>query len=347
MLDMILREAQALPLEEKRRLVEGVRALIAEEASRASLDGSPSACPRCGSPDFIRKGHGSDGRQRWKCKACGRTFSARTGLVIANSKLGAATWQEFAERTLAGGSLRECARACHVCLRTSWFMRMRLFEVMRGALQPFRTGETVSAQVDGLYLDESLTGNHGGSRTRMPRRRHAHGHAEGTRGISGLKVCVECAANDLGDEFARVCSRGRPTDAQLEESLSGIVDGSWVSSDEHAAYYRVLPRLGAAEHVPTNSRKASHGELGLVNSLHQRLREFLAPFHSVSTKWLERYLWFFMWAEQARRSEADGAQTLSGQLARGTYGGTRRALIDEPQPIWDYWEAKSARSTVV
>ena len=36
------------------------------------------------------------------------------------------------------------------------------------------------------------------------------------RGISSLKVCVVCGANDLGDSFCRLAGRGRPTDAQLK-----------------------------------------------------------------------------------------------------------------------------------
>lgn len=184
-------------------------------------------------------------------------------------------------------------------------MRMRLFEVMGAALQAFRTGPTVSCQFDGTYLNESLTGNRARSRTGMPRRPHRNGESDHARGISREKVCVVCAANDLGDEFAAVCGRGRPTDAGLRGSLAGVVDGSWVSTDDHASYARVLPSLGVAEHVATATRDARGGELELVDAMHQRLKIFLAPFHGVSTRWLGRYLDCFRWLEQARHSDAD------------------------------------------
>lgn len=228
-----------------------------------------------------------------------------------------------------------------MCPGTSWFMRMRLFEVMGAALQAFRTGPTVSCQFDGTYLNESLTGNRARSRTGMPRRPHRNGESVHARGISREKVCVVCAANDLGDEFAAVCGRGRPTDAGLRGSLAGVVDGSWVSTDDHASYARVLPSLGVAEHVATATRDARGGELELVDAMHQRLKIFLAPFHGVSTRWLGRYLDCFRWLEQARHSDADRGETLSGQLAAGRYAHTRRDLIEEPQPLWDYWEARA------
>ena len=152
--------------------------------------GTPDRCPRCGSADFCRKGHDAHGFQRWRCRSCGRTFSAKTGSVLAMSKLDAATWAAYAEGTLAGMSLRELADSCSVCLRTSWFMRMRLFEVMGSALAPFRKGPSVSCQADGLCLDESLAGSRGRSDIQMPGKAHAHGHAVHPRGISSRKVCL-------------------------------------------------------------------------------------------------------------------------------------------------------------
>ncbi|WP_130812449.1 IS1595 family transposase [Olsenella sp. Marseille-P4559] len=337
---MILHRLEDLSLEEKREVAERLRALIAEDVADRASAGDPGRCPRCGSADLARKGHGRDGSQRWRCGSCGRTFSARTGSVLAASKLPAATWADYVEGTLAGESLRALARRCGVCPGTSWFMRMRLLEVMGAALQPFRCGPTVSCQVDGTYVNESLSGSRARSARGMPRRAHRNGQGVRRRGVSRDKVCVVCAANDVGDGFAAVCGRGRPTDAGLRGSLAGIVDGSWVSTDDHTSYARVLPRLGVAEHVPTASGAAGNGELGLVNAMHQWLKIFLEPFHGVSTRWLQRYLDFFCWLEQARRSDADGRDTLSGQVACGSYSHTRRDLIEMPQPLWDRWEAE-------
>lgn len=344
---MILQQVEKMGIAEKRELLERLKALIAEEMAGSAPAGEPQRCPRCGSEDFCRKGHDAHGLQRWRCRSCGRTFSARTGSVLAMSKLDAATWAAYAEGTLAGMSLRELAGRCHVCLRTSWFMRMRLFEVMESALAPFRKGPAVSCQADGIYIDESLAGNRARSGIQMPRKAHTHGHAVHSRGISSLKVCVECCANDLGDEYAVLCGRGRPTDSELKDALSGIADSSWVATDDHAGYARVLPSLGVSGHAATVAKESIHGELGLVNAMHQRLREFLLPFHGVSTKWLGHYLACFLWTEQARHSDARKEDMLSCQLAGGRYVHTRRELMDMEQPFWSYWKDRADRSIKV
>ena len=62
---------------------------------------------------------------------------------------------------------------------------------------------------------------------------------------------------------------------------------------------------------------------------------------------LGHYPGWFLWDEQTRRSDADRADTLSGQAATGGYDNTRFALAREPQPLWSYWEDKLAMPTVV
>ena len=62
---------------------------------------------------------------------------------------------------------------------------------------------------------------------------------------------------------------------------------------------------------------------------------------------LGHHLDWFLWDEQTRRSDADRADTLSGQAATGSYDNTRFALAREPQPLWSYWEDELAMPTVV
>ncbi|WP_130810522.1 IS1 family transposase [Olsenella sp. Marseille-P4559] len=102
---MMLQRPQRLGIAEERELLERLKALMAGEMAGSALAGSPERCPGCGSSDSFRKGRDSHGLQRWKCRSCGRTFSARTGSVLAMSRLSAATWAAYAEGALAGMTL--------------------------------------------------------------------------------------------------------------------------------------------------------------------------------------------------------------------------------------------------
>jgi transposase-like protein len=47
-------------------------------------DGETTACPACGGARHHRWGRVADsGGQRWRCVACGRSFTARTGTPLA------------------------------------------------------------------------------------------------------------------------------------------------------------------------------------------------------------------------------------------------------------------------
>ena len=308
MLKDMLEGIESLTLAEKMALEEAARDAVARELGAQGAP-APEACPHCGCPGFVRKGRGRDGSQRWLCRGCGRTFSAKTMGLLACSKLAPEVWSAYVGDMLSGASLRACAEGCGVCLKTSWFMRMRLCEVMARACQPFRTGEAVSWQVDGTYLSESLKGNRALASVKMPRKAHRRGGAGQKRGISSLKVCVVCGANDLGDSFCRLAGRGRPTDAGLAGALAGLGPRSKVSTDGHSGYARVLPGLGAAAHDAAPAGE-SGGRLGMVNALHQRLKRFLGRFAGVSTRRLPHYLAWFVWAEQVRRSGSRPARVI-------------------------------------
>lgn len=165
---MTLQQVEKMGISEKRWLPERLKTPIAEETAGPAPKGTPDRCPRCGSADFCRRGHDAHGLQRWRCRSCGRAFSAKTGSALAMSELDATTWAAYAEGALAGMSLREPADSCSVCLRTPRSMGMRLFEAMGSAPAPFRKGSSASCQADGLCLDESLAGSRGRSDIQMP-----------------------------------------------------------------------------------------------------------------------------------------------------------------------------------
>lgn len=243
------------------------------------------------------------------------------------------------EGMVEGLPLRKLAQGCGVCLKTAWYMRMRVCSVMESRLAPFRCDEGTSVQVDEKYPNESLSGNRDRARVKMPREPHANGHGVGTRGLSKLKACVLTGVNDLGDCFCRLVGRGKAGKDEVRAGIAGVpLAGAVVSTDGLNSYVAPIAEAGAIAHNRYNSKVAGEDELGMVNVLHSRLEAFLAPFNGVSTRRLPLYLAWFCWEEQARRSDATRLGMLAPQVANGATGLRVRAMLDEPQPFFDeYW----------
>ena len=333
------RMVEAMTTEEKRSLAEALMRMVAAETAPA--EGDPTECPLCHHARFVRKGHGADGSQRWLCRGCGRTFGRRTMRVIAQSKLDRDTWLAYAEGMAGGLTLRELAERCGVCLKTSWFMRMRICEAMSSHLDGFRSGPGVSVEVDGTMLHESLSGNGSRGSFEMPRRRHKSGRSLHVRGVSGQLACVVCAANDRGDVVCELVGRAHSTAAAVRAALEGrLLPGTPVATDDLSLYGPVCDGLGLDHEVRPSRPKPGDGALGMVNALHKRLADFLRPFNGVATRRLGRYLVWFSWTQQFRGGSADMRELVSREALSGGYETTVRGIFAEPRFQMEYWEAK-------
>ena len=322
-----------LTYEEKIELLEDLKCAIAHELASKS-DDEPQICPRCGCASFVRRGRDTDGSQRWLCKGCARTFSNKTHGLLASSKLPAHVWMEFASCMTDALDLRESARRCGTSLYTAWFMRMRICEVMRLRLAPCRTG---TFHVDDTHLVESLSGNHTRSSwfklQRKPHRNGQDGRKQAPSSRSKGRVAICCGINEYGDCFCELASEGAPAAADVGLILNDhLALGSKVISDGDLSCKSALKRF---DHTTTDRY-----HINMVNALHSRLKEFLAPFHGVSTRRLQRYLDWFCYREQFRAGPADKRSLLFSHEAEGKYIYTRVLTHLELHPFEVYWDRR-------
>ena len=86
-------------------------------------------CPHCGSVKSIK--HGTrNGRQRYLCKDCGKTFGDTNGTVAFRSKLSVGKWIEFIKLTLQGESCRTIAKELGINKQTALHNRHRICSVL-------------------------------------------------------------------------------------------------------------------------------------------------------------------------------------------------------------------------
>ena len=338
----LLDDVMALDEGGKRALAQALKEMIATELMIARGGAAPTRCPHCGGEHIVKKGKDRAGKQRYLCKQCGRTFGASTLSVIGQTKLATFQWVGYADRMAEGWTLRELAQEAMVCLKTSWFMRMRLLEAMGKHLDEFRSGPGVSVEVDGTMLHESFKGNNKKSPFELPRRPHKSGKSLHVRGVSGQQVCVLCAANDRGDVYASILGRAHGNTRLINAKLGGLIDpGTHVATDDLRPYSVVVPGLGCEHEVRPSKPESGGKALGMVNEAHKRLKDFLRPFHGVCTRRLGRYLNWFMWEQQFRGSDASRWDLMSREALTGDYDHSRAATFAEPRFDMDWWSGKA------
>ena len=102
-------------------------------------------CPHCGSVKSIKYGT-RNGRQRYLCKDCGKTFGDTNGTVAFRSKLSVSKWIEFIKLTLQSESCRTIAKELGINKQTALHNRHRVCSVLH---------QLVSNQDDFKSLAES------------------------------------------------------------------------------------------------------------------------------------------------------------------------------------------------
>ena len=149
---------------------------IIEEAAQASL-----ACPKCRGTRLYRHGKVT-GLQRYRCKACNRTFNALSGTPLARLRL-KACWLDFLDCMFdPATTVRGAADRIGIHKNTSFRWRHRFLTISKMDRTDRLHG---IAEADELYLLESEKGAR--NLTRPARHR---GGAAGKRGISAEQVCV-------------------------------------------------------------------------------------------------------------------------------------------------------------
>lgn len=282
---------------EHREALEALQRIIDAELFKLAEDDAGCAgiaCPHCGSLGFARRGKDSLGKQRYRCRDCGRSFGGSARKIFGTTKLPRETWMRVAECHIDRLSLRASAERCGVCLKTTFFMRHRILEATRTHMPSFQVEAGCGAELDETFFRESFSGNHLRSEFRMPR--EAFGHSgkgcagkkeerNRKRGLSRGQLCVLMGINDAGDVFCEIAGHGPLTKARAMELLRGKIEaGAIISTDRASAYRDAERELELACH---NAFDATEHKINRINNAHSQLEGFLDGFCGVSSRRLE------------------------------------------------------------
>lgn len=265
-------------------------------------------CPRCSSANVIRFGM-KNGKQRFMCKTCNRTFLPTTNTVMFMSHFDKDIWKEMLTDTLDGQSLSYSEKRLGISHQVAFNMRHKLLL----AFQDVRKNDPVIlsdvSELDETFVLECYKGK------KLPntviRKSRKHGAKAVKRGISNEYICICTGIQRKGNVIIESVNRAKPTSDEITQIFKGhIEDGTLVITDGLRSY-NVLSELADCSIKNANSEKGSFYHLNSINNVHSFIKHRYEFYRGVATKYLNRYNSLF---QLAYRCTDDLLSTLSSRL---------------------------------
>ena len=279
-------------------------------------------CTSCSASNYVHFGtYHSQGEyvQRYKCKTCGKVFTATAQTLLSGSSFSFRDWIKFIDCLYNGFNLGQIAKTCGVSEHTVMENRTKLFYALKILNDQVILEGNVA--IDEKFEYVSYKGNHSKQEGfLMPRKAHERGGEIHTKGITNEFVSIVCAVDDCGNSVCKVTGTGNASAGKLkyvlqphmgEEIICIYSDkSSAIRSYAQKCNYNIkqekLLVKGAkrAENVTISHESfVVNRYIQIVNSYISRLTRFLDRFAGVSTKYLSGYLYLFAWKE--RNKERD------------------------------------------
>ena len=264
---------------------------------------SARRCPRCTGTRCCRHGQ-ANGLQRYRCRECGRTFNDLTGTPLARLRM-REKWHDYLNALIEARSVRRAAAETGVHRNTAFRWRHRFLERVKHDLPQQLIG---IVEADEMFILESQKGAR--KLERPPRKR---GGPARRRGISNELDCILVARDRGKQTIGALVGRGALKAAQLERHLLPRLDRQALLVSDANAAYRAFARKHKIAHEAVNLqagvrvRRHAAGAIHVqnVNAFHQRLRDWLARFRGVASRYLPNYLGWHRALDGGRVTSAD------------------------------------------
>jgi len=294
---------EALPmlsLSDLEQLTKAVQqATMAAKSANISHSDERPCCPRCKAEHPYCWGKvGKD--QRWKCRACNKTYTNMTGTPLAYAK------KRPELLAAADDMLSDSPRSCRklgehlgVNAMTVWRWRLKILRSVDGYGDK-QLKDLVEA--DETFFRESRKGSRewadhmrgGGPEPARPRWRDFERHgAQLPRGLSRWQIPVLV----LRDRHGKTCStRLRTLKLEsFEPILNGAMAQDAMLCTDGGAVYRRWAKLHGRALEQLNSKKGIRVRNGVfhiqnANAYHARLKEFMSQFRGPSVRHLPLYI---------------------------------------------------------
>jgi transposase-like protein len=254
---------------------------------------SQRACPHCSCTYTVLYGK-YNGRQRYRCKSCDRTFSDFTNTPLASTHF-PEKWEAFIECTLKGMSLRAAAKELRVSYVTLFYWRHKLLAALKEVYQNEMKG---TVELQNFYLKYSEKGQKHSS----TKKKRTHNKSRSYFNIESDKVCVLTAMDLFENIFSRAVCRGHLKTDDIKNSIGKLISkNNIVCSKPKPIFAGFLRRM----HIKESERTLDNATI--VTKYIRSCMDWMSRFKGVASKYLNNYLILYKFLKSVAFD-----QTLSG-----------------------------------
>lgn len=88
-------------------------------------------CAYCKSQHIVKFGKSDKGEQRYLCKDCNKTFTAKTNTILYKSPYSEKVWRKYINCMMQGMSIRKSAKECGINADTAFKWRHKILDSLQ------------------------------------------------------------------------------------------------------------------------------------------------------------------------------------------------------------------------
>ena len=237
------------------------------------------SCPYCGCSHTVKYGL-NNGKQRYKCHNCKRTFSDLTNTPIYRTHH-PEKWDAFIKCTINGLSLRAAAREIKVSYVTLFYWRHKLLSATKKIEQNRMKGYF---EVENFFLKFS---NKGKKRIESNKER-IHGRSLKSFQLDKDSVCVVNVMDYHKNIYSMAIGTGRMNPMDINDLFSKLLNGNRFACSKPKSFFALFfKRANIIE-----AKRLLDGNSKIIKYRTECL-DWLSQFRGVATKYLNNYLSLF------------------------------------------------------
>jgi len=274
---------------------------VEQDGEGEGEDSDSPSCPHCKCSKVRRNGR-KDGKQRFICVACKKTFGITTHTALSSSHFGEAVWKHVIRDTVNGVSMKKTAKALQIAEPTVFNMRHKILLSLEAENARTPAILSVVCELDDTFVLESYKGK------KLPkdfwRKPRKHGAKAQKRGISNEYVCISTGVSRNGGVIAKSVTRATPGKDDIDAVFSGHIKPETLIMCDGANGYNDFGAKNDCDVVVIKER-GSFTHTNTANSFQSLIKERYNRYRGVATKYLNRYNALFAKLFRSRADLAD------------------------------------------